>query len=131
MKQSIDDEHRVLMSEELNGVLFQPDQQTDNKFIVVIITTPDMLLVGSLVGIELSDTPKIDFKVSLNEAMLALSLFNEDKKLQLSSISLKHKTTGAVEINDKFEVTAIKILDINHEIEIVTLALDLMKVMNT
>jgi hypothetical protein len=120
------------MSDSLKGTVpefedAEVGEQSKNFIIaileIVINKSKTEPLMGSLVGIELGDNVKIDFKMLLSDAFSTIGLFNQGK-IDINSIQL-HLLNDVMYIDGPFKITSMKLIDIDQTLQLCVLAIDL------
>jgi len=123
---------KLLMSDSLKGTVpefedAEVGEQSKNFIIaileIVINKSKTEPLMGSLVGIELGDNVKIDFKMLLSDAFSTIGLFNQGK-IDINSIQL-HLLNDVMYIDGPFKITSMKLIDIDQTLQLCVLAIDL------
>lgn len=121
-------EPKELMSDSLRDLFDEENsiKQLENNFILVSIEVEDQEeIVGSLVGIELGDNPKLDLKVLTKKAFELINNVLIEKK-KIANLYLSHDT-NIIKWSGPFNVNYLKIIDIDCERQTSILAIDLSK----
>lgn len=130
MEMKADPSH-VLMSEALKGQVPELDgeqiEEIAAKHVTVllerIVGGKSDPMVGILRGMLLGDNPEIEFRCSIEDAMLVLGT----QDLHVGKIQLHHGDGALVEVSGPFDVKARRIDEIVAQDQLCTLGLHLMK----
>jgi len=123
------DEPKEMMSESLQDSLQEPQtniQELESIFLgVSLILESGEMLMGNLVGVELSDNPKIDMKVLTKNCFefIGKNILTKQKVLHLI---LSHGGE-LIRVSGPFNITIFKIVEMDYQNRACVLAIDLFK----
>ena len=128
-------EPKELVSDSLVGIFpneneekaHQATEESDATINVVFVFTPrENSLIGNLVGVELAKFPKIDVRVSLDDAFNFISNAVVKNSIKIESVifALGEKVTNFL---GPFSVQSTKIVEIESLTKTCVLAVDLIK----
>lgn len=119
---------KELMSDSLQDA-FEPDNKanlSDQLIMVALIINKDYFFSGSLLGIEISDNPRLDIKILISKGFEFIKNIALAKE-QVHSLMV---TLGddATLVSGPFSVSSVKIIETDYENRTCVLAVDLLKV---
>jgi len=129
----IDTSSRLLMSEEIQGMVPQLEddafQKFEDAFIVGVleIALDDSPLVGNITGLAIDDNVKFDFRVSLSSAYSVITRAALGKQMTCTAYQL-HLGDDTIRVPGPYTIQSPRMIDIDHSTKMCVLAVDLIKI---
>lgn len=131
----IDDSDKLLMSDSLQGVVPELEDQMknyeDSIIIIGVEYSTDQLkdvIAGSLVGISFEpEVLKIDFRKSINECYQFFKICIENDRVTSAAIYLQNSGDESL-IKGRFRIVSPKLTDLDHRENTCTISIDLVRI---
>lgn len=119
---------KELISDSLHDA-FEPENKVnlnDQLIMVALVVNKDYFFSGSLLGIEISDNPKLDIKTLIKKGFEFIKDVALVKK-QIHSLFVTLGDDSSI-VSGPFNISSVKIIETDYENRTCVLAIDLLKV---
>lgn len=120
---------KELISDSLHDA-FEPEQQRvnliDQLMMVSLVVNKDYFISGSLLGLDMSENPRIDVKALITKSFdFIKNIVLNQERIHSLVLTLGDDFT---QVTGPFKISSIKILETDYENRTCVLAIDLLKV---